>query len=546
MESREMAENNGRAEMRVLASNCHLNQHIEDQGFHIFRLAMNHNFMQGRRVREVAACCLYLACRRSERNTTLLMDFSEVVQVNVFKLGHVYRDLVKECFLSFEDSGIRPVVEIEPLIMKFARKLEFGTSTEKVAEDAVRIVKRMKRDWMITGRRPAGLAGACIILAARMNNFRRTVREVVYIVKVTDVTIQQRLEEFKRTVAGGLTVSEFRQFGNRLKAQADPPAVSNARLKMEKEERKRKMLLEREADEVLSVRGSEEPTTASGEGERMELRVDADGFAIPHAPIDPDLLAASNNALTELQTRTTEEQAQPQEDGVQENSTQMNGPTQEDAQPSKRPKKPASSEPTSPPKRKRGRPPKAATPAPPPITSEDLLVEGELESEMNTILTDPDTLANLSDEIFNQGEARAKALAASLRSQNNGNSNSSSHANLDSETIGEDEFESDPEVSNCLLRPNEIAIKERIWVTLNEDWLRAQQAKLLKKNLDETTGASGPPAAADPTASARKWGAWVTDQCSREAHPCRVRRTRTRECWRGGRRGLVRGSITRN
>ncbi|KAK5220232.1 transcription factor TFIIIB subunit brf1, partial [Cryomyces antarcticus] len=53
------------------------------------------------------------------------------------------------------------------------------------------------------------------------------------------------------------------------------------------------------------------------------------------------------------------------------------------------------------------------------------------------------------------------------------------------------EFDNDPEVRNCLLSAAEIAIKERIWVTHNEDWLRAQQAKILKQQLEEAEG--GPP-----------------------------------------------------
>jgi len=39
--------------------------------------------------------------------------------------------------------------------------LEFGEETPKVAADAMRLVQRMDRDWMQTGRRPAGICGAC-------------------------------------------------------------------------------------------------------------------------------------------------------------------------------------------------------------------------------------------------------------------------------------------------------------------------------------------------------------------------------------------------
>jgi len=38
--------------------------------------------------------------------------------------------------------------------------LEFGEKTHEVAMTALRLVQRMKRDWMAQGRRPSGLCGA--------------------------------------------------------------------------------------------------------------------------------------------------------------------------------------------------------------------------------------------------------------------------------------------------------------------------------------------------------------------------------------------------
>ena len=45
-------------------------------------------------------------------------------------------------------------------IRRFANQLQFGNKLNKVVESATRLVGRMKRDWMHTGRRPAGLCGA--------------------------------------------------------------------------------------------------------------------------------------------------------------------------------------------------------------------------------------------------------------------------------------------------------------------------------------------------------------------------------------------------
>lgn len=45
-------------------------------------------------------------------------------------------------------------------IPRFAHKLELGDKTHEVSMTAMRLVQRMKRDWMHTGRRPSGLCGA--------------------------------------------------------------------------------------------------------------------------------------------------------------------------------------------------------------------------------------------------------------------------------------------------------------------------------------------------------------------------------------------------
>ena len=45
-------------------------------------------------------------------------------------------------------------------IHRFAHKLELREKTHEVSVTAMRLVARMKRDWIHHGRRPAGLCGA--------------------------------------------------------------------------------------------------------------------------------------------------------------------------------------------------------------------------------------------------------------------------------------------------------------------------------------------------------------------------------------------------
>jgi len=127
-----------------------------------------------------------------------------------------------------------PLVDPSHYISRFAALLEFGDETHKVATDAVRLVQRFDRDWVTKGRRPAGICGAALLLAARMNNFRRSIEEIVQVVKIADTTLKKRLEEFKKTPSGSLTLADFRTVW--LDEEMDPPAFTKGK---EREERER-------------------------------------------------------------------------------------------------------------------------------------------------------------------------------------------------------------------------------------------------------------------------------------------------------------------
>ena len=284
-----------------------------------------------------------------------------------------------------------------------------------------------------------------------MNNFRRTVREVVYVVKVTDLTIHKRLDEFKVTESSDLTVEQFRTID--LEKAHDPPAFYKAQNRKSKRKRKRVLQLGEEESEVISDEHgsgrpqSSAPPTAQGTG-----RVDAEGFAIPAIPIDPALLAASAEALSELE-------AQPS-DTNPSNAT-PSPPSQDDTD-------------EPPAKRPRGRPKKKP---PPPQSSADLRQESEIESDISEWLNDPNTQQHA--DAHSKSLEHAKTVAFTERLDR--------HI-PDTEEIAPEEFADDPEVSNCLLTPAEVEIKERIWVHENRDYLREQQAKMLKKQLEEENG----------------------------------------------------------
>lgn len=89
-----------------------------------------------------------------------------------------------------------PLVDPSLYISRFATMLDFGEDTQRVANDALRLVSRMDRDWIRTGRRPAGICGACLLIAARMHHYRRSQREIIQVVKIGESTLRKRYCEF--------------------------------------------------------------------------------------------------------------------------------------------------------------------------------------------------------------------------------------------------------------------------------------------------------------------------------------------------------------
>lgn len=329
------------------------------------------------------------------------------------------------------------------------------------------------------GRRPSGVCGACLILAARMNNFRRTVTEVVYVVKVTTATIQKRLEEFKRTPSSALTVEEFLN-NEFLESAHDPPSFykkSEAYLKeMEEKNKKRK----RKGNGKAAENGNDEDAPEEendGSNKRQksasgtpvtpaEVRRDADGFVIPAIPspktqnIDPRLLddAIEDESGTSFNRLVAEfGDDEPADAEVDREVEERAGA------PKRGPGRPRNDEP------------------PPEMPEEWLAVEDELEQQITEMVSDPHT----QEHAISFAKAQKKAhyhllLAESLHPQK--------FVSMDTH-IGEDEFADDEEVMNCVLPDAEVAKKEQIWLNANKDWLRKQQ----QKDFEKRRAAMGPP-----------------------------------------------------
>lgn len=470
---------------------------------YIFDQAYSAQFYRGRTLESVAVVSLYLAIRRNRGNAKyalMLIDFAEACQpqLNVFELGRMAKELQSRLFLTERDKISPEWIQLEhrrqsaktdaekagfaeqqrklsaridrltlqdpeDLIERFCDKLDFGDMTRTVINDAIKVAKSMNRDWMTTGRRPAGIAGAAVIIAARMNNFARTLREVVLVAKVTEITLGKRIEEFKETKSSKVSVQQFRAEDHESEregsAEIMPPSIYTKQpeyiAKKASTKRKRKGKQAETAAEIENGEAAAEQEngeTADAEQPAAKRpRVDAQGFAIPALPSKPG-------------------SATPQ-----------------------------------PGKRKVGKPKGAKNWAPPPPTEAELQEEEELQEDIRdqlrrNVSLDPTGSIAQSDMLREQPRStpqpepapgvlsiaypapRPRDEIGPAADNNIGNTMRDVQQDVD---IANNEFDDDPDVANCVLNDTERQIKETIWVTENAEWLRLEHSKKIKKELKE-------------------------------------------------------------
>lgn len=446
-EDREKSIREAKSLMQGYAQQLSVSESFVTSGTQVFKLASSANFVQGRTLASVAAVCLYAACRAEPPCKVMLIDLADLVQLNVFKLGRIFKKLNE--VVPIGNDGLIPVYP-EDLIWRFATKMEFHQDTAKVAEDAVRLVKRMSRDWMVMGRRPSGICGACLLMAARMHNFRRTVREVVYIVKVTNHTIQNRLAEFKVTESSQMSVEDFLK-QDFLESSHDPPSF----YRKDDDKRKRKRRMEEDGEDQEEVGDGDDmqakkPKTTGADLSKaptVEYRRDVDGFIIPPLP---------SQIPKDTEKKDGDENIESLESLAHEFGDQIDEALDNDA-----------------PSQSKG---KGRAKPQLPINEEWEEDEQELEGQIEEIFNDPLTYEHALAYSTAEQRARIHSHWALLQRPQK-------EVSMLAE-IDEDEFADDPEVMNCLLSPDEAKIKETIWVNQNKEWLRANQEKVFRRKLE--------------------------------------------------------------
>lgn len=216
-DSKEATLLNARRILSQISSTLRLPSIFVDRAHRLYQLALQRNYSVGRRQANILATCLYIICRQ-EKSPHLLIDFSDALQINVYSLGKAFLHFTKIININLE------VIDPSLYIHRYADKLDFGDKMNSVVTSSLRVITRLKKDWIVMGRRPDGVCAAALLIAARAHEFSVTQDTMAQLFRISLDTIRKRLLEFRSTPSAQLTMQQFFQVDVDAGIEYDPPA----------------------------------------------------------------------------------------------------------------------------------------------------------------------------------------------------------------------------------------------------------------------------------------------------------------------------------
>lgn len=287
-----------------------------------------------------------------------------------------------------------------------------------------------------------------------MNNFRRSVEEIIQVVKIADTTLRKRLDEFKNTPSGSLTLADFRNVW--LEEEMDPPAFIKGKEREEVERMNAQETVDQwDPNDQGKKKGKKRKKRKRKEGEDTDREAPAEDQEPPEqtrashngpSPIDPALLNEGIFEGTFIHVPLFIPDAEDSNYNIDPVLLQRPHPSQHPQHQIQLPFLPP-------------------LPPPPPLPAarsldddHSTLLTSAVDETVSTVLAEEvSTFLNNSQGALLNGaldEAEERRLAQII---------------VEDELLGLDEDELD----RFLLTEEEVKIKERVWVELNRDYLEA-------------------------------------------------------------------------
>jgi len=183
--AKERALSEGFRIIETIASKMSLPKTCSERAANIYRKAQAEGAIRGRSIATCSVASLYIANQLFKTGRTV-EDFAKASKIPNKEIGRVYRSIKRE--LKIRTPAPTPLVYIDRFCSELGLPTIVKTRTRQIVNDA-------EEKGLTDGKSPCGVAAACIYIAASVEGFHRTQREISEASNTTEVTIRNRYKE---------------------------------------------------------------------------------------------------------------------------------------------------------------------------------------------------------------------------------------------------------------------------------------------------------------------------------------------------------------
>lgn len=172
-------------EIDRMASALGIPQEVQEIASVIYRRCLDNDLIRGRSIEGVTTGSLYAASRQ-QGIARSLDEMETVSRVEYQEIARTYRYLARELNLKIEPAMPKSYLP------RFASELDLSRETTRKAEE---LLEAARKDGVMSGKSPPGLAASALYGASIICDERRTQPEISDVAQVSVVTIRNRYKE---------------------------------------------------------------------------------------------------------------------------------------------------------------------------------------------------------------------------------------------------------------------------------------------------------------------------------------------------------------
>jgi len=169
-------------------------QHVKEEAAYIYRMLLEHRYIQGRSIDSILVVCLYIACRRYQipKKINEISKKSGMGRKEQRKLNRkIFRDLVRKFNIEIPPNNLE---------REIARVANNAGISQKAQIEALRIVKELKKMKISGGPAPGGLASGVVWIACVRYGEGKNQREIADAAGITEVTLRNRYKSIVKSL----------------------------------------------------------------------------------------------------------------------------------------------------------------------------------------------------------------------------------------------------------------------------------------------------------------------------------------------------------